>query len=73
MIQKQYTTFAEIDRDLKVLKLHREIDEEKVKLAIQHTKVELYPTNILGGITPLLQKVAMSLIAKKLLKKFDLS
>ncbi len=73
MIQKQYTTFAEIDRDPKVLKLHREIDEEKVKLAIQHTKAELYPTNILGGITPLLQKVAMSLIAKKLLKKFDLS
>lgn len=73
MIQKQYTTFAEIDRDLKILKLHREIDEEKVKLEIQYTKAELYPTNILGGITPLLQKVAMSLIAKNLLKKFDLS
>ncbi|MCK0161222.1 DUF6327 family protein [Allomuricauda sp. F6463D] len=71
MIQSQYTSFEDIDRDLKVLKLQREIDEEKVKLAIQQTKAELYPTNILGGIAPLLQKIAISLIAKKLLKKFD--
>ena len=46
-------------------------EEEKVKLAVQNTKEELYPTNILGGLAPLLQKVAISLIAKKLLKKLD--
>jgi hypothetical protein len=71
MTQRQYTSFEDIDRDLKVLKLQRQIEEEKVKLAIQNTKKELYPTNILGGLAPLLQKIAISLIAKKLLKKLD--
>jgi len=71
MIQRQYTSFEDIDRDLKVLKLQRQIEEERVKLAIQNTKKELYPTNILGGLAPLLQKTAISLIAKKLLKKLD--
>ena len=71
MIQRQYTSFEDIDRDLRVLKLQRQIEEEKVKLAIQNTKKELYLTNILGGLAPLLQKIAISLIAKKLLKKLD--
>jgi len=71
MRHKQYTTFEEIDRDLKVLKLQRQIEEEKVKLAVQNTKEELYPTNILGGLMPLFQKIAISLVAKKLLKKLD--
>ncbi|AEM70368.1 glutaminyl-tRNA synthetase [Allomuricauda ruestringensis DSM 13258] len=71
MIQTQYTSFEEIDRDLKVLRLQRQIEEEKVKLAVQNTKKELYPTNILGGMAPLLQKIAISFIAKKLLKKLD--
>ena len=52
-------------------KLQRQIEEEKVKLAVQNTKEELYPSNILGSLAPLLQKVAISLIAKKLLKKLD--
>ena len=68
MIQGTYTSFEEIDRDLKILKLQRQIEEEKVKLAVQNTKNELYPTNILGGLAPLLQKVAISLVAKKILK-----
>ena len=71
MIQTQYTSFKEIDRDLKILKLQRQIEEEKVKLALQNTKEELYPSNILGGLAPLIQKLAISLIAKKLLKKLD--
>ncbi|MBA4745298.1 MAG: hypothetical protein H2058_08570 [Muricauda sp.] len=71
MIHTQYTSFKEIDRDLKILQLQRQIEEEKVKLAVQNTKKELYPTNILGGMAPLLQKIAISFIAKKLLKKLD--
>ncbi|MEC3963938.1 DUF6327 family protein [Flagellimonas halotolerans] len=71
MIQTQYTSFKEIDRDLKILQLQRQIEEEKVKLAVQNTKKELYPTNILGVMAPLLQKIAISFIARKLLKKLD--
>lgn len=71
MIQKQYTSFEEIDRDLKVLKLKRQIREEKLKLAVQNTKKELYPVNILGGLAPIIQKIAISVVAKKLMKKFN--
>lgn len=71
MIQTQYTSFKEIDRDLKILRLQRQIEEEKVKLAVQNTKKKRYPTNILGEMAPLLQKIAISFIAKKLLKKLD--
>ena len=38
MIKAQYTSFEDIDRDLKILKLQRQIDEEQVKLAVHKTK-----------------------------------
>ncbi|MEC7264298.1 MAG: DUF6327 family protein [Bacteroidota bacterium] len=69
MIQKQYTSFEAIEQDLKILNLERQIDEEKLRLSIQNTKKELYPVNVLGGLAPIIQKVAISLIAKKILKK----
>lgn len=71
MIHTEYKSFEEIDRDLKILKLQQQIQEEKVKLAVQNTKQELYPVNILGGLAPLIQKVTISLVAKKLLNKFN--
>lgn len=69
MIQKKYTSFEEIDKDLKVLKLKRQIQEEKVKLTVRNLKSEFYPVNILGGIGPLIQKIAITMIAKKVLNK----
>ena len=69
MIHKEYTTFKDIDHDLKILKLQRQIDEEELKLSYENAKKELYPINILGGLAPIIQKVAISLVAKKLLKK----
>ena len=71
MIKAQYTSFEDIDRDLKILKLQRQIDEEQVKLAVQKTKEELYPTNILTGMATLLQKLALTIVAKKLMNKFS--
>lgn len=71
MIKAQYTSFEDIDWDLKILKLQRQIDEEQVKLAVQKTKEELYPTNILTGMAPLLQKLALTIVAKKLMNKFS--
>ena len=35
---KRYTTFEEIDRDLKYLKLKSEIDKEELKLGVNNTK-----------------------------------
>ena len=71
MIHKQYNSFEDIEQDLRILKLQRQIDEEKLKLSFENTKKELYPVNILGGMAPLLQKIAISLVAKKVLQKIS--
>jgi hypothetical protein len=71
MIHKQYNSFEDIEQDLRILKLQRQIDEEKLKLSFENTKKELYPVNILGGMAPILQKIAISLVAKKVLQKIS--
>lgn len=71
MIHKQYNSFEDIEQDLRILKLQRQIDEEKLKLSFENTKKELYPVNILGGMAPLFQKIAISLVAKKVLQKIS--
>ena len=70
MNPKRYSTFDEIDTDLKILNLQREIDRESLKLTYQSTTKNFYPTNLLGGFGGILQKLALSFVAGKLLKKF---
>lgn len=70
MIPKKYTSFHQIDQDLKILKLQQEIDRENLKLTFQNTKSNLYPTSLLGGVGGILKKLVISMFAKKLLKKF---
>lgn len=65
----KYHSFEAIDQDLRILKLKRKIEEEKLKLAVEQVKQEIYPTNLLGGLAPLVQKIAISVIAKKVLQK----
>ena len=38
---KRYTTFEEIDRDLKFLRLKSRIDKEETKLSLQYAKLNL--------------------------------
>ncbi len=71
MKPKRYNTFSEIDTDLKILKLQREIDTENLKLTYQRTRNSFYVTNLLGGFGGLAKKLAISLFAKKLLKKLS--
>lgn len=66
---KQYASFSEIDKQLKILSLQREIDLERFKLNIKHFKSELYPTQLMGGFKGVLQKTLLTLVVKKLLKK----
>ncbi|MCX2838871.1 MULTISPECIES: DUF6327 family protein [Salinimicrobium] len=44
---REYKNFKEIDRDLKLLKLQKEIDKEKVLLSYNQTKESLSPKRIL--------------------------
>ncbi|MCB7481901.1 DUF6327 family protein [Christiangramia sediminis] len=49
-----YSSFEEIDKDLKILKLQTEIDKEEIKLSLDQTKESLSPMslmrNALGSI-----------------------
>lgn len=71
MIPKKYTSFKEIDQDLKVLKLQREIDLENMKLNFRQAKSNLYPTSLLGGVGGIIKKFLISIFAKKVLNKFN--
>jgi len=71
MIPKKYTSFKQIDQDLKILKLQQDIERENLKMQVQITKNSFYPTHILGGFSGIIQKLTISMVAKKLLKKFN--
>lgn len=63
-----YNTFEEINKDLSVLKLERQIALEKVKLNVAKTKTELQPTQLLGGFSGILRKTLLTLLIKKFVK-----
>ncbi|SDL37219.1 DUF6327 family protein [Kriegella aquimaris] len=45
---KKYSSFTEIDNDLKVLRLQREIAKESLKLDLNNAKTHLSPNQIMG-------------------------
>ncbi len=69
MTPKRYSSFAEIDMDLRILKLEQEVDLESLKLSLKNSKQSLYPTNLLGGFGGIIQKLLLTLLAKKFFKK----
>lgn len=69
MSNKRYHSIEEIDQDLQILKLHKDIELEHLKLNYQNARKELHPSNLLGGIGSLVPKVLASLILGKVLKK----
>ncbi len=71
MIPKKYTSFKEIDNDLKILKLQREIDLENLKMNFNLTKQSLQPSHLLGGFGGLVKSFLISLFAKKVFSKFS--
>ena len=71
MIPKKYTSFKQIDQDLKILKLQQEIDRENLKMNFAIAKKNLYPTSLLGGFGGVVKKFVISLVAGKVLKKLS--
>ncbi len=47
---KEYSSFEEIDQDLKILKLQNQINKEEIRLSVQHTKESLSPISLIGGL-----------------------
>ena len=73
---KEYSSFKEIDRDLKILKLQTKIDREEIKLNIERTKGALSPLSLAGSMVgSILQKALILKAVTKLtgLKKVTAS
>jgi len=49
MEKKKYSSYAEIDKDLEILKLEKEINYQKLVLSFQKTKESITPQNIVNG------------------------
>lgn len=61
-----YSSFEEIDKDLKILKLQTEIDKEEIKLSLDQTKENLTPKSIFKSS---LGAVAQKILALKAVHK----
>lgn len=57
MEAKKYSSYAEIDHDLKILKVERQISYQKILLSIDKTKQELLPSKSVSLVSDLYQKV----------------
>lgn len=72
MSMKRYTTFEEIDRDLKYLRLKSQIDLEEVKLGLNQSKETLNetfsPINIIAStVGSILKKAFVLKVVDKLI------
>ncbi|EAR00073.1 DUF6327 family protein [Maribacter sp. HTCC2170] len=65
---KTYNSFSEIDKQLKILSLHREINLESFKLNLHRCKSDLTPSHLLGGYKGILQKSLLTLVLRQLKK-----
>ncbi|MBF4492453.1 hypothetical protein IRZ83_06255 [Flavobacterium sp. JLP] len=49
MEPKKYSSYAEIERDLEILKLQKDINYQKLVLSFQKTKESITPQKIVNG------------------------
>ena len=72
-MNKKYYSFKEIDEDLKILALQREINKEYTKYSFQEIKTYFYPFNLMRGVDGFVARVLVPFILTKVLKKKRLS
>ncbi|GGW50769.1 DUF6327 family protein [Arenibacter certesii] len=65
-MKKQYSSFSEIDEQLRILKLKREIDSENIKLHLSGAKASVSPTRLVGEANIRLQKNLLTFAIQKL-------
>lgn len=64
-MQNRYNSFSEIDERLKILNLQRQVYKESMKLNLNKAKTDLYPTEILGNVKGMVQKMLLTFMIKK--------
>lgn len=66
---KIYTSFEEIDKDIRVLKLEKEISKEEIKLSYNNIKEDFSFLNVVGKTAgTIIQKALAFKIIKKIIK-----
>ncbi|APZ46353.1 hypothetical protein BW723_08605 [Polaribacter reichenbachii] len=65
---KTYTSFIEIEKDLKKLELEREIAKEELKIVKHNFEGILEPMNWINSLFKMLSKYGVLLMIKKILK-----
>lgn len=65
----KYNSFKEIDQDLKILALEREINKEYTKYSMQELKTYFYPFNLIKSFDGFVAKVLIPLVLTKVFKK----
>ncbi|RNL78225.1 hypothetical protein ED312_19370 [Sinomicrobium pectinilyticum] len=64
---KVYTSFEEVNKDLKVLRLQKDISREEIKASYYGLKDDLGFLNVIGKTTGFILKRALALkVAKKI-------
>ena len=67
---RQYHSFEEIDTQLKVLKLQREIYVESLKLKLHGAKANLLPSKLLEGLSGTIKRTVLTFAIHQLSKVF---
>lgn len=62
MEPKKYSSYAEIDHDLKILKVEREIHYQKILLTIDKTKETFMPSKSVSFIGDVYQKATSGML-----------
>lgn len=57
METKKYSSYAEIEHDLEILKLEKEIYYQKMKLSFEKTKESVFPSEPVQGFYAVYKKV----------------
>lgn len=61
---KHYSTYADIDRDLEILQLERQIHLEKMKLGVENVKDNLKVNNLISGAFGFSNEKSPSMVSK---------
>ncbi|RED43641.1 hypothetical protein DFQ10_105241 [Winogradskyella eximia] len=69
MIPKRYNSFDEIDNDLKILSLQKQIYKERIKLNVKNSKNSLKSVNIKNELKGLIQNQLLTFVSDKVLNQ----
>jgi hypothetical protein len=72
-MNRKYHSFKQIDKELKILALEREINKEYAKHSIQDLKTYFYPFNLIRSFDGFVAKVMIPFIFTKVFRKKRLS